>query len=260
MTHQDFMICPHCTETLNLDNNSLKCSMNHQFDIHKKGYVSLVKNHKLKVDAVYNKVLFEARRRFIDGHYYQSVYDIIRPYLKDGEVWCDLGSGEGSHAHHIMKDKSLSMIALDLSKDAIQQASDYLVEGMIPLVADLSHVPLHDKTLDGILNFLSPSHEAEMLRLLKPGGYVIKVIPDADYLKELRVAYGMESYVPLESSFKHFEIVDHFSVHDTFELSETAKEDLLKMSPLVQHKEQVDHLSAITIAMKVLILQRKESL
>src|SRR5690606_40580058 len=54
------------------------------------------------------------------------------------------------------------------------------------IVADLANLPIATTSIDYILNILSPSNYAEFDRLLKKEGKLIKVIPNSDYLKELR--------------------------------------------------------------------------
>lgn len=56
-------------------------------------------------------------------------------------------------------------------------------------VADLTNLPFAPASFDTILNLFSPSNYQEFDRILKPGGQVIKVVPAASYLKELRQAF-----------------------------------------------------------------------
>ncbi|MEH6944579.1 SAM-dependent methyltransferase, partial [Bacillus sp. JJ722] len=56
------------------------------------------------------------------------------------------------------------------------------------LIQDLANTPFKAQQFDVILNILSPSNYAEFNRLLKDDGLVIKVVPRADYLIELREA------------------------------------------------------------------------
>ena len=46
---------------------------------------------------------------------------------------------------------------------------------------------------DVILNILSPANYAEFTRLLKPDGLFVKVVPENDYLKELRNVFYDET-------------------------------------------------------------------
>ena len=51
------------------------------------------------------------------------------------------------------------------------------------------NLPFAPASFDTILNLFSPSNYQEFDRILKPGGQVIKVVPAASYLKELRQAF-----------------------------------------------------------------------
>ncbi|MBA5735303.1 rRNA (guanine-N1)-methyltransferase, partial [Escherichia coli] len=53
-------------------------------------------------------------------------------------------------------------------------------------VADLANCPNQAETADVILNILSPSNYVEFKRLLKKDGFLLKVVPEANYLRELR--------------------------------------------------------------------------
>ena len=61
---------------------------------------------------------------------------------------------------------------------------------LLPLVCRRSHESsFAPASFDTILNLFSPSNYQEFDRILKPGGQVIKVVPAASYLKELRQAF-----------------------------------------------------------------------
>ena len=51
---------------------------------------------------------------------------------------------------------------------------------------DLSKIPLKDGSMDCILDIFSPAHYKEFQRLLSPNGYVVKVIPTKNHLREIR--------------------------------------------------------------------------
>jgi 23S rRNA (guanine745-N1)-methyltransferase len=53
-------------------------------------------------------------------------------------------------------------------------------------VANLNNLPFSDNKFDIILNIMSPANYQEFKRVLQPGGILLKIMPDSDYLKELR--------------------------------------------------------------------------
>ncbi|RBO11051.1 methyltransferase domain-containing protein, partial [Pantoea sp. 3_1284] len=79
-------------------------------------------------------------------------------------------------------------IGIDLAKEGIAAASKAYPD-IIWSVADLAAMPFADAQVDAILNILSPANYAEFSRLLKPGGVVMKVVPESGYLLELREAF-----------------------------------------------------------------------
>src|SRR5699024_11433583 len=54
------------------------------------------------------------------------------------------------------------------------------------LVGDLANTPIGDGSCQVILNIFSPANYMEFKRVLAPNGLVEKVVPRANYLKELR--------------------------------------------------------------------------
>src|SRR5699024_12519226 len=80
-------------------------------------------------------------------------------------------------------------------------------------VADLANTPFQDNQFDVILNILSPSNYTEFNLLLKPDGYVMKVVLQSGYLKELRVAFFVDTD---KHSYYNAETVALFVEHYQF--------------------------------------------
>ncbi|WP_426444318.1 hypothetical protein [Brevibacillus laterosporus] len=104
---------------------------------------------------------------------------------------------------------------------------------------DIAHCPFDSERFDYILNILSPSNYSEFMRMMADDGMVIKVIPNRDYLKELREAFYKEPNRQEYSNdntlalFKsHFQLADVKRVRYCFALDHTSIEALLQMTPL----------------------------
>ena len=69
--------CPICNSNINIIGENIVCELNHTFNISKKGVAVLMKSFKYKEDKVYTKKLFENRKKFIKGHFYDEVDKII---------------------------------------------------------------------------------------------------------------------------------------------------------------------------------------
>ena len=171
---------------------SLKCGNSHNYNLAKKGYVNLF-NGYTKIGRTYDKNLFSARKIISDAGLYSGLVDkiceiagarIARPHPA---AVLDAGCGCGNLTHAIYKNTGAAMFAVDLSKDGIEfAAANFCEYNLIWLVANLNNMPFNDNKFDIILNIMSPANYQEFKRVLKPGGILLKVIPDADYLKELR--------------------------------------------------------------------------
>jgi len=197
----DFLRCPLCGEGFGLPDFSLRCRNRHTYDLAKKGYVNLF-NGFTKITQVYDKNLFRARKSIADSGMYSPLADELcriisarapnHPNHPDGARHVlDAGCGCGNLTREIFgklgaAPKTL-MFGADLSKEGIDfAASDFCGDNLIWLVANLNNLPFADSKFDVILNIMSPANYEEFRRVLIPGGLLLKVVPDADYLKELR--------------------------------------------------------------------------
>lgn len=262
-------ICPLCYEQLNLNNNSLTCINNHNFDISKKGTVSLYKTSKLKDNELYSANLFYNRRLFIQHGFYQKMNDIIIDIIKkkfQKPIILDLGCGEGTFGYNIKKEIENSFIlGIDLSKAGISLASDYLPYNYLPLLADLNNIPMKDNSCDVIIDILSPINKNEVHRILKDNGIIIKVTPKKEYLQELRNMLEIKEYE--NETVIENNILNNYTVENKFEINETVKlttetlSNLIEMTPLTKHKtsnNSNNKINKITIALNIYILKKKE--
>lgn len=240
--------CPICQSSMKVfESKSLICSNNHAFDFTKQGYVNLL-THPPKTK--YSKDLFESRKTIIadDGLFEpltKTIADFLQTNLQDNPVTIlDTGCGEGSHLTNICeqlrsdKKKAVTGAGIDISKEGVFVAAKNYPD-MIWTVADLANTPFQNKQFDVILNILSPSNYSEFNRLLKTGGYVMKVVPQSGYLKELREAFfdetDKQSYSNAETValFKeHFQVMDRLHVRYTKDLESLSIPSLIQMTPL----------------------------
>ncbi|QKG85965.1 SAM-dependent methyltransferase [Kroppenstedtia pulmonis] len=215
--------CPICDSPMNVfELKSLICSNNHTFDFTKQGYINLT---TYPVKTRYSKDLFEARRKLIaeDGFFEplsQAIAEIINKHtaVKKGTIsLIDMGCGEGSGVLVATKSYTHKIWA----------------------VADLSKTPFKDKQFDVILNILSPSNYKEFNRLLKADGFVVKVVPQSGYLKELREVIfdkpEKQSYSnvdTVERFNENFQLVDRSRLCYTVTLDNPSIQSLVQMTPL----------------------------
>ena len=255
--------CPLCHGVLTSGETSLRCEKGHDFSISKKGYVDFCPGARA---GAYDDALFDSRSRFIAGGYYQTLIDEMKAFLvryaPDGPI-LDAGCGEGSFLKAICPDPiARPCVGLDLSRPGIQRAARG-GGGWLWAVGDLSRLPLKDGSMAAILNILSPANYPEFVRVLRPGGAVLKVVPGERYLQEVRAlvkdrlrseSYSNERVVRLFE--ERFDLSDSREICSTYRLTSEQAVDLIAMTPLTQgiEKEQLNltALDSVTIHLHIL--------
>lgn len=287
------MRCPLCSAPLALwEGRSLRCENRHTYDLSAKGYVNLAPSHNQKADK-YGAALFESRRRIFLGGFYRHVTGALCELaaellarLPANERWkdpvtgmpirgmppasffapliVDAGCGEGHYARELQRALPDAMIAgVDLSREAILAA---VRESGAPrwLVADLTRLPFQDGSASLLIDVLTPADYREFRRVLRPEGWLIKVIPRDDYLIEIRQALGDRLAA---GAFSNEKVVAHLYdnawVSQTVPMSRTLpvqpadEADFLRMTPLTfgLGPEQLEgvHFDRVTVAMDVMV-------
>jgi|SRR5690625_1911659 len=253
----DVFRCPLCHSSMKVMNlKSIICSNNHTFDIAKQGYVNMMTR---PTNSHYDKKLFEARQNMImESDLYALLHEKISEMIEEHlgvsnypTIILDAGCGEGSHLQMVLDEcnnEAITGIGLDVSKEGIIMAGKKY-KTPIWLVGDLASAPLADQSTCIILNILSPANYKEFKRVLAPDGFVIKVVPRANYLKELRdiiftdenkKKYSNDETVSL---FKeHFHQVKQSKVSYSKVLKREELMNLVQMAPLSWNveKERLD--------------------
>ena len=242
-TDLSLLACPRCGQSFSLSGNSLRCAGNHCYDLAAKGYVNLAPQHDQSREK-YDAALFESRSIVLESGFYAPVLDAVGSMLdarfgNSPFVLADAGCGEGYYARSLaQRFPAASVIGLDLSRDGILAAARK-PGSVLWLVADLKQPPLAPGMTDVVLDVLTPASYDTFRRVLKPGGELIKVIPDADYLKEIRQAFQphlrQESYSNgqvLEHLSRHAEILERQEVHQTLPLTTEQSRAFLQMTPM----------------------------
>jgi len=270
--------CPICGEPMRMnDTYSLFCINKHSFDLSRKGYINLLIS---KTTAIYSKELFEARQKVFKEGFFDPLIDnlgnVIEAYKDINNLSkiavLDAGCGEGSHIYELSKkiiDKSNYILTgIDISKDSINIASRK-DSNIIWCIADLARLPFQDNSFDFIINILSPANYNEFNRVLDKKGIVIKVIPEKNYLKEIRNLIYIDSRMKDYSNHKvinHFkeclQVLDIKTVNYKFDINKELLSNLIKMTPLSwgSNKKDIDYyhndVSSVTVDFKVIIGQK----
>ncbi|MGT2711249.1 putative RNA methyltransferase [Streptococcus oriscaviae] len=264
-----YFACPHCGQALELEQNSLRCAKRHTYDLAKQGYVNLAP--QVKQSANYHKTSFEKRQAFLEKGYYDHLYQAVKSCIAAANLqsFVDVGCGEGFYSRRLAKEMDADILAFDLSKESILLAARSEPSKSVKwFVGDLTHLPLQDQCVDGILDIFSPAHYQEFHRVLKPHGRVIKLIPGPNHLKELR---QLAKEQLRKDTYDNQEMVAHFEanhqlvsrqlISKTLAITPEDAQILADMTPLFFHVDQtqlpLDNLSAITI--EALLLEGKVS-
>lgn len=195
--HENIFACPICQKDMRVTGlKSIRCEKGHTFDFAKQGYVNFLNQ---PIHTKYGKDFFEVRKILLsESGFYTPLQHALSEIVaditlgKEEEISIlDTGCGEGTYLHHITNHlrrscaKKVVGVGVDISKEGIIAAARNY-DQHIWTVADLANMPFHDKQFTMILSIFSPSNYEEFLRLLKQDGVVIKVVPEKNYLKELR--------------------------------------------------------------------------
>lgn len=195
----DNLACPIDGLILETNSKQWRCANNHSFDIARQGYVNLLPvQHKRSKHPGDSKEMVIARTNFLNSGVYQSLADaiteIIGPLVGNKNMYnlLDAGCGEGYYFDYLFHkleelglEHSLSFIGLDISKEAIVQASKRN-KNISWIVGTNRHPPIAEASVDIILCVFGFVSFKGFSRILKPGGKLILVDPGAEHLKELR--------------------------------------------------------------------------
>lgn len=184
-------LCPLCQQALTLIQRQYRCVNQHCFDLAREGYVNLLPvQHKKSKDPGDNQQMMLARRQFLQGGWYQPLVQAVVAQLRQfaGDRILDLGCGEGYYSGQIQQQLSPpEQYGIDISKAAIRSAAKQY-PALQFAVASSYQLPFPENTFDSILRIYAPSLDSELLRVLKPGGYVLSVSPAPLHLEQIKAA------------------------------------------------------------------------
>ena len=176
--------CPVCNNPLNINEKTYKCKLNHSYDIAKKRYVNLMlanQGHSLQEGD--NKMMIQARSDFLNSKKYDvllnSIISNVSSLPLTKIIFCDVACGDGYYTtkiqEEISKNKEIKTIGIDISKDAIQQASTrrniLKINNLEYVIGNMDYLPFMNDSFNVLLNSFAPINEKEFQRVLKSNGY-----------------------------------------------------------------------------------------
>lgn len=239
--------CPLCHSPMTRQARAYVCENRHQFDIAKEGYVNLMPvQHKRSKDPGDNKAMIQARRRFLNGGHYDAMRDRVTALCAElltnhAPQLLDLGCGEGYYTTHIAnvlleQHSDTKVYGLDISKVAVRFAAKRYPECHFS-VASSQRLPFADNSLDAIVRIYAPSSAQEMLRCIRPGGFLLTVTPAARHLFEYkaRIYDSVRLHEESPETLDGFTLEHSEKVNYTMTLPGDDAFDLLQMTPFYWH-------------------------
>ncbi|MDR2833166.1 MAG: methyltransferase domain-containing protein [Streptococcaceae bacterium] len=269
MENDSLFSCPICHFNLSTTKNGLTCFKNHQFELSKKGTLFFLK--KLP-KTEYDKEMFLPRGRMIQSGMYAPIIEKMSKLLDKNGTTLDIGCGEGSFLNLLtMRGLEGIKIGFDISKDGVYEATNQpIYENIFWCIADLTNLPFAENSFNQLLNIFTPSQYTEFKRVLKPGGKLIKIIPEQNYLKELRTAFypddaqkqDYSNELVVQKLKDEMIILLDERISYSFEIPKNNQLDLLEMSPLewgvseeIKNNLKKQPLSSITIDIRVIVAE-----
>ncbi|MGN1444611.1 MAG: putative RNA methyltransferase [Acutalibacteraceae bacterium] len=196
--NRNILICPVCGKDLYEEDKAFVCRNGHSFDKAKEGYVNLLAgSHKSGDKTGDNKSMAALRRDFLNKGYFSSLADAVIGQIKKTEIRrptvLDICCGEGYYSQQVLTNTDSVLYGFDLSKSMVRLAAKRKTGGTF-FVANLSHIPVKDESVDTAFHLFAPFHEKEFARVLKKGGTLITAVPGENHLFGLKEAVYEKPY------------------------------------------------------------------
>ncbi|QEC45057.1 putative RNA methyltransferase [Pseudobacter ginsenosidimutans] len=255
--------CPVCQASINSNNtNGFTCLNGHQFDQAAEGFINLLGR---RPRSLFKAQYFNTSRKLMATGFFVGLERKLLELLyaeyavNDSLTILDAGTGEGMLFSNILLCMRWDQyrhqgIGIDHFMPAVKTAARHF-EKALWLVADIQKIPLKSGSVDVVLNTLAPANYEEFLRILQPGGLLIKTIPGPEHLKELSVHKHIHGNDHTQELFRqYFGQLQQVRVRFQKELLEEEKDLVLNMpATAVQCEElELQQLSTITIDLIIL--------
>lgn len=230
------LICPKCGEKLTYEGKSCICPNRHCYDMAKSGYVNLLLSNQMKTKLPGdNKLMVQARKKFLDKGYYEilakALQNNVKEYAFTGCNILDAGCGEGYYTEKIGEAVSgiaAEIVGIDISKCAADYAARRTKFARFA-VASIFHLPIETESCDIVTTLFAPYCGEEFLRVLKCVGIMIMVIPAERHLWQLKCAVYDKPYQNDVKDFTlpGFELVKRDTICGNIDIS--CNEDIMSL-------------------------------
>ena len=238
--------CPLCGEKLTGD-STLKCTKGHCFDRAKEGYWHLLPVQSMRTKAPGDsKEMVAARRACLnagyDGIFGRALGELCleygRPAAPDAPLHLlDAGCGEGWYDRCIAgqfeaAEQPLALAGFDIAKPAVRWAAKALPTAQYAVASSFAQ-PVRTGWADLLLNCFSPFAREEFLRVLRPGGRMIYVVPGAEHLYQMKaILYDTPYKNPVQQvAYEGFRPIGEREVSGTITVPAAQLEAHFAMTP-----------------------------
>ncbi|MFT4519511.1 MAG: 23S rRNA (guanine745-N1)-methyltransferase [Halioglobus sp.] len=239
----------------------LACSKGHSYDRAKEGYINLLlANRKRSLEPGDSKDMLSARSRVHEAGLFEPLANAIEQQMthmpNTPTQVLDMGCGEGYYSAALKAAlPSAEVLGIDIAKPAVRWAAKKCPEGSFA-VASMADIPLPDASLDLVASVFAPIDEAELSRVLKPGGSYLKITPAPRHLWELRsLLYNTpRPHKDEPPQPAHFESVVKELLHYSVDIEGEMLRDLVAMTPYAhrgqrENRERLSNAEKLTIQM-----------
>ena len=200
------------------------------FDRAASGYVNLAMNQSSSAKRHGDdKRMIRARTDFLQTGAYRclsdKLVDISSDLLADGDCFLDAGCGEGHYTALLSQrlkeeGKRCTLMGIDVSKDALAAAEKRKAD-LLLAVASVFHLPVEDGSVSLVWNVFAPAAGEEYSRVLRAGGYLIRVFPLEEHLMGLKEMVYETVYPnrPQVMEFDGLELVENHELRETLTLN-----------------------------------------
>ncbi len=248
---QDVLRCPHCFESIEIEDGIAKCDAGHSFDIARQGYVNFLTNQTFIKNAD-TAAMVDARLKMHTRPFFQDLAlqlaDICDGLCRgvSQPIIVEPGGGTGFYAHVVSQTVSNALaVSFDISVQAAKVCARQS-DRVAAVVADVwQQWPIADDSADVVLSVFSPRNFVETERVLKADAVLIVVTPEENHLVELRNRFNALSIQrdkseSISSALGNFTKIEQMS-HQSIELLDgLAMYDTLLSGPNGHHIEAKD--------------------